>query len=193
VGRYAYRGTTSAYLRLSIIVLQREGFLRPSGWATLTWSRNGEVIASLGLRAEFDRITLRYRHQGHGEEWSSKEYPVFLDETVCHYGGNRHWFLCPAQGCSRRVGVIYGGSIFACRHCHKLAYESQREAAYSRALTRAQAIREKLGGSVNMAEPFPSRPKGMHYRTYWRLCRRYQEAQNRSWPHWLLKAAAVRL
>jgi hypothetical protein len=41
----------------------------------------------------------------------------------------------------------------------------------------AQAIREKLGGSVNMMEPSPERPKGMHWRTYERLWSEHHEAE----------------
>jgi hypothetical protein len=29
-----------------------------------------------------------------------------------------------------------------------------------------QKIRERLGGSANMTEPFQEKPKGMHWRTY---------------------------
>ena len=76
---------------------------------------------------------------------------------------------------------------FACRHRYQLVYDSQREAAYSRALSRAQAIRMKLGGSPNMAEDFPDKPKGMHWRTYDLLCREAEDAQNRSCPPWLIR------
>ncbi len=182
MGRYSSKNTTSSYRRLDIRELQRKGFLRPGGWTSLSWSRNGDAVGSVGVCAEFDRVVLRYRHQRYGEDWKDEEYPIFLDRTPCNYGGERVWFLCPARGCSRRVAVVYGGSIFACRHCYQLAYDSQREAGYSRALSRAQAIRMKLGGSPNMAEDFPDKPKGMHWRTYDRLCR-----QNSSWPPWLIR------
>lgn len=36
-------------------------------------------------------------------------------------------------------------------------------------MARASAIRKRLGGSGSVDEAFPSRPKGMHWRTYQRL------------------------
>jgi hypothetical protein len=74
-----------------------------------------------------------------------------------------------------------------CRHCYRLAYQSQRETAHGRALLRAQAIRERLGGSGSMAEDFPRRPKGMHRLTYYRLMQQYEEADARSCSPWLLR------
>jgi hypothetical protein len=92
--------------------------------------------------------------------------------------GERPWFNCPGAGCGRRVAVLYGpGRYFLCRHCYDLAYESQRENGMYRTLRRAQAIRERLGGSASMMEPFPQRPKGMHHDTYWRLREEHGEAE----------------
>jgi hypothetical protein len=36
-------------------------------------------------------------------------------------------------------------------------------------LHRSRRIRQRLGGSANLMEPFPERPKGMHWSTYLRL------------------------
>lgn len=187
MGRHSFRDTTSSHRQLDIRVLERKGFLQPRGWTILNWSRNGEAVGSIRMSAEFDRVVLSYRHQRFAEDWKSEEYPVFLDRTRCNYGGERVWFLCPVRGCRRRVAVLYLSSIFACRHCLHLSYESQREAPYSRALSRAQAIRIKLGGSANMAEDFPDKPKGMHWRTYWDYCKQADEATSLSWPPWVWK------
>ena len=46
-----------------------------------------------------------------------------------------------------------------------------------RSLHRAQDIRERLGGSANMMEPFPEKPKGMHHDTYMRLWWENHEAE----------------
>jgi hypothetical protein len=37
-----------------------------------------------------------------------------------------------------------------------------------------------LGGSANMMEPFPEKPKGMHHDTYMRLWWEHNEAE---WEH----------
>jgi hypothetical protein len=61
--------------------------------------------------------------------------------------------------------------------CYDLTYESQRENEMHRALRRAQAIRERLGGSANMLMTFLAKPKGMHWRTYERLWWEHHEAE----------------
>jgi hypothetical protein len=58
--------------------------------------------------------------------------------------GSRAWFICPAVGCGRRVAILYGGSIFACRHCYQFAHASSREDAGDRATRRADKLRARL-------------------------------------------------
>jgi len=95
---------------------------------------------------------------------------VYLDWTPCNFGGHRPWFLCPAHACGRRVAIIYGGGIFACRHCYQLAYASQRETADDRAARRANKIRERLGWEPGILNPKGwEKPKGMHWKTFERL------------------------
>ena len=148
--------------------------------------RNGS-ISRISIFPHFDHVVLKYKYRHSDGDWQNKVYDVSYDFTRCNDGGERRWFVCPAQGCGRRVAILYLGGIFVCRHCLDLSYESQREQPYGRALRRAQAIRMKLGGSGSMADEFPEKPKGMHWRTYSRLIHRYDHAQFLSWPPFLLR------
>jgi hypothetical protein len=163
------RNTTSDYQSLDVRWLLKRGLLTPGRSETISWSRNGNTIASIQVRAEADRVVLNYRSRSHGDYWQAMEYPVYLEWTHCHLGGRRAWFRCPAHGCSRRVAILYGGAIFACRHCHRLAYESQREAGYDRMARRADRLRDKLGWEPGILNGNGIKPKGMHWRTFERL------------------------
>jgi hypothetical protein len=138
----------------------------------LRWSRAGRETGSIrGVVEGSDRpkhVTLLYRHRrGLGSEWEDVREPVELARTACNFGGERPWFICPGAGCGRRVAILYGpGRYFLCRRCYDLVYESQRENEMNRALRRAQDIRRRLGGSANLTEPFPEKPKGMHWSSY---------------------------
>ncbi len=175
------KDTTSDMRALDVRRLQRDGLLTPGrafGW---NWSRNGETVASIQMRTEDDRVILNYRSRSNGDEWKAMEYPVHLVWTGCNLGGKRAWFLCPASGCGRRVAILYSGRVFACRHCLKLAYESQRENVGDRAMRRADTIRSRLGWHPGIANPPGDKPKGMHWRTYLRLMTEYQTFAQTSW------------
>ncbi len=111
-----------------------------------------------------------------GERWGDAiAGDVEMDWTRLPSGGKRPWFLCPS--CGRRCGVLYSsGSRIICRRCGGLSYESQNEPRPFRALRKALKIRGRLGGSANMTDPFPSRPRYKHRRTYQHLKRQYEAA-----------------
>mgnify|MGYP005844472375 CR=1 FL=1 len=161
--------TTGDYRSIDVRRWQRDGLLAPDRFFGWQWSRHGEVVASIQVRTEPGRVVLSYRHRSAGNEWKDECYPVFLDWTPCHLGGQRPWFLCPARSCCRRVAILYGGAIFACRHCHRLAYPSQREPTYDRAARRADRIRARLGWEPGILNGNGLKPKGMHWRTFRRL------------------------
>ncbi len=183
--RFDKKATTGETQSLDVRYLRREGLLKAGHSFSLRWSRAGRETGSIGGMVEGnfgdlpEWVVLSYRHRrGIGNEWEDVREVVPLEWTPCNFGGERPWFLCPGVGCARRVAVLYGpGRYFLCRHCYDLSYESRRENGTHRALRRAQKIRERLGGSANMTEPFPERPKGMHWRTYERLWREHHEAE----------------
>ena len=47
----------------------------------------------------------------------------------------------------------------------------------ARSLRCLQKIRMRLGGSADVSEPFPEKPRGMHRRTYLRLRERAEAAE----------------
>jgi len=93
---------------------------------------------------------------------------IAIDRTECNYGGSRAWWLCPR--CSKRIAVLWGDSEgYACRHCQRLSYASDRVAKDTKPFRRANKVRERLGWGGGVASPPGDKPPGMHWRTYLRL------------------------
>lgn len=181
-GRAQTHDSTDDYVRLDVRWLKRQSYLVAGSSGMVHWSRRGERFASVSFESGDGKITLRYKTRCRGGEWQDKHYPVTVEWMPCHFGGNRAWFRCPA--CGRRAAILYGAPVFACRHCLRLVYESQREAPYSRALSKAQGIHKRLGGTGIVLDPV-FKPKGMHWRTYNRQMERFREAESRAVPPWL--------
>ena len=170
---------------LDVRRLNRDGLLRPGQSYPYHWKRNGQRAASISVTVFEGRIVLSYQRFIAEAEWRSEQYQVLLEWISCNYGGSRVWFRCPTPHCGRRVAILYLRSTFACRNCHLIAYASQRIQAWERALAQAQAIRERLGGTASMYDPFPHRPKGMHWQTYSEIRKQYDHASANSWPGWV--------
>lgn len=173
--RWASRQTTADYLALDVRRLQRTGVLERRYLFNWQWTRDGERVGYIGICPEPNCVILKYRHESRAEGRTDHEYAVPLEWTRCHYGGERAWFRCPAKDCGRRVAILYGGTIFACRHCYRLAYPCQRESPGDRADSRAWKIRQRCGGWGCLLDPV-LRPKGMHRQTFRRLEKAYERA-----------------
>ena len=169
IGNHGGKCCTTDMRALDVRKLQRDGLLKPERAISLTWSRGGKPEASINFQVHTDRVTLDYRQRDRGGEWQAMNYPVRLAYTACHYGGQRAWWLCPGAGCGRRVAVLYGGSVFACRYCQKLAYKSQRETPDDRATRRADKLRDRLGWQAGILNEAGGKPKGMHWQTFRRM------------------------
>lgn len=179
--RHGGKSTTSDMRAFDVRRLQRAGLLTPGRDFVWHWTCNDESVASIQVRTEVDRLILNYRIQRRGAECQPMEYPVFLEWTPCTLGGRRVWFLCPAKGCGRRVAILFGGTVFACRHCHKLAYRCQRETDDDRAMRRAETIRRRLGWLPGIDNLEGGKPKWMHWRTFVRLKTEHDAFANFSW------------
>ncbi len=165
-----FQRTLAMLIKLDVRRWHRGNLLSPHqsfGWQ---WTCDEDIHAAIRVRTEPGRVILTYRHRSNGDDWKDECYPVNLDWSDCNLGGKRPWFLCPAQGCGRRVAKLYGGRIFACRHCYQLAYPCQREEAYDRAARRADKIRERLGWEQGILNGKGyEKPKGMHWKTFQNL------------------------
>jgi hypothetical protein len=85
----------------------------------ITWSNyRNQPVYNLALdvkRVKIDEIQLRL---------FSTARSFYLRPTACRFGGVRWLFRCPR--CGRRSAKLYlpRGSVFLCRTCHALTYES---------------------------------------------------------------------
>ena len=156
---------TDEFLRLDVRRLHRDQLLQSGMSYRWQWGDKRTV----DIQVEADQIRLIYRSRSPGDEWQDQHCPVRLERTPCHYGGHRVWFHCPVIGCGRRVAVLYGRHIFACRQCHRLVYRCQRESDDDQLARRIDKIRKRLEWEPGFLNGSGGKPKGMHWRTFWRL------------------------
>jgi hypothetical protein len=169
------------------------GMLDRGGWHTLTWSCRGEPTGSIRIAIGKTEVGLCYRTRPIGSDWRDISESVPLVWTRPRLGGQRAWFRC--LGCGRCCRVLYGGALFRCRLCHGLKHESQYEPVFARVATRAHHLRSRLGQTGSLDDPFPPKPKGMHWRTYRRLEALDDQLQTRlavGIRGWLLRTARDR-
>jgi hypothetical protein len=106
-----------------------------------------------------------------GGGWQDVTEVIPFVHLPCRFGGNRAFFICPGPqneiDCGRRVAKLFlSHRYFLCRHCNQLAYSSQFEQPWQRAVRKANKFKQRLGIDAGIAEPLPEKPKGMWVRTY---------------------------
>jgi hypothetical protein len=125
------------------------GFQERRPWkGTVRWTnrQTGEETGSIGYRFRPDRgrwdgrLELIYTitrpgRPGRDDTTRQLRYPVGLDTTEPHFGGERWWFRCPlvrdGEPCRRRCFKLYlppRADYFGCRECYNLTYRSAQEA-----------------------------------------------------------------
>ena len=151
---------------MDILDLQRKKvFSRGSGvtW-TSSWSRNGEVVASISYRVESREdgpSGLRFMYTITSNDSGEKKdynYIIPVVSTSCNYGGKRWWYICPlivnGRSCLRRCRIVYmpsGSEYFGCRECYQLTYESRQRhrenfyEGFEKPYNAAESARKELG------------------------------------------------
>jgi hypothetical protein len=103
------------------------------------------------------------------------------------------WSICQAVGCGRRVAILYGCAIFACRRCYQLAYDaSSREDVGGRATRRADRLRARLDWEPGILNGGGEKPKWMRWRTFERLAAEHDQFVGRSMQAMMLKLGGFR-
>ena len=123
-------------------------------------------------------VRLRYTITSHRTgQTTQHDYTVELTTTPQPFGGRRWWWVCPRRG--DLVTKVYkpsGSGLFASRKAHRLAYRSQRQSPYDRALSHAFKHRRRLGSTGGIGDEI-DRPKGMRWATFDRRMDKIDKAE----------------
>jgi len=167
--------TIEGALRLDIDKMKRWGVIQ----------RGDHLFGEMTFNFDDDKLSIKFESLVNDQEswlrvqyvigdyWTGQRHQVddkiFLVSTQPPFGGLRWWFLCSRL--NRRVRKLYlplGGRHFWSRQAYGLAYPSQRETAYDRAMRRVHKLYLRLGGDPADDE-HPTKPKRMRWTTYHRL------------------------
>ena len=100
--------------------------------------------------------------------WLRRNRSNSVHTTPLHFGGCRVWMVCAR--CNGRARVIFAGyGKIGCRRCLRVRYRSQCGDAKDRAHLAIAKIERRL---ITRRNRF-YKPKGMLWRTFHRLCDRY--------------------
>ena len=161
-----FQGTAKATTRERHALHVKDwGNLPPGARANWTITLGGgQDVGAVHVRVEADALALTYTPPN----GTPRQQSIAIERAPCRFGGSRPWFLCPE--CGRRCGALYRGrGGFYCRDCAGLNYPSTRETPDTRAVHKADRIRARLGWPAGIAFGHGPKPKGMHWRTFWRL------------------------
>ena len=168
--RWSSKPTTNDYLSFSMARLRELGVVKDKihQHGSWQWTRNGEEVSSIAYEVNtLDWHAWLRVYYTNTKSDEKQDYNITLTTTTPNYGGQRWWFICPAQGCGRRVGVLYLAKILACRHCYNAAYPSQNQQPHDYYSDKAFRLASKLGHKGNVIDGFyGNKPKGMHHKTY---------------------------
>ena len=161
--------------QLDVRTLKRNGlFDLSASHGLIKWTNPGLVECSIEYTYKDSTFGISYSVKTPHAASAAVSEHIFIDRTVCNYGGTRTWFSCP--NCNARKAILYCASKrFLCRQCYGLNYSSQNEVYADRMIRKARKLRSKLGASMNLRLPISERPHGMYRATFERMIRQDQD------------------
>ncbi len=121
----------------------------------------GFGVSPLDIRADArpDHLKITYRKR------KEHSYTIPIDKLPCNYGGFRYFFKCPL--CEKRMRFLYFAeqSLFICRGCLNLGYNSQRlrpTKRYDYMSEKVKKLVQSKGGDLKGYK----KPSRMHKETY---------------------------
>lgn len=132
---------------LSAADLLRDGVLGPDvphrtlqvSWPLSDGTLLGKLTIEVGAewRGKSAIFVCRQGFNFGGKQLMGEGQTIRVTTTRPHLGGERFWLVC---GCARRSGKLYlpdGETVFRCRLCYDLTYQSSQEHNTEREKTRA--------------------------------------------------------
>ena len=161
-------------LSLDINRLIKKAWIIPGAFShcrvNWSWGYTQEWVASADLSAAMISLERSWLMIKTGDV----DQRVALTTRPRHFGGHQWYFVCPQM--NQLASVIWkppGARSFACRQAwgSQVAYRSQFQSRYDRALSAAQSIHSQLGGPewAGLDGNDPPKPKWMRRATYQRL------------------------
>lgn len=171
-GRRSHKPKVEECISLDSNQLNRDGCLK-NGWnGSKVWSRNGVNISSIGMRATANFLHLDYRSGQYG----SVAQHIRIERISCRFGGSRAYFKCK---CDRRAIKLYCvNKFFLCRQCNGIFHGSKNECSWDRSLRKRTKYRSLMGGDASREAHDIPKPKGMWWRTFYRLQETAQQAEH---------------
>ena len=135
----------------------------------------GFTVQPLEIKAEAypNHLKITYRNR------KNCSYMIAIDRLACNYGGFRCFFKCPL--CQKRMRFLYFAehSVFLCRNCLNLSYDSQRLRPtwrYSHMQDKVKELIKQKGGDLDAYK----KPPRMHQDTYQRLKSKHSYYEDKS-------------
>ena len=124
----------------------------------------GFSVQPLGVKAAVQDNILKVTYR----KRKDCSYMIPIDKQPCNYGGFRYFFKCPL--CQRRMRILYFAqqSIFLCRKCLNLSYETQHLRPTKRYEYMSKKIKDNIKDKQGNLE-LSKKPPRMHEEKYQKL------------------------